>query len=73
MRTRFKNPRSDFPNKTIYFNKYYDLASHTTYVVFVNFIHEWPDIKFVVDFERQIFEKLFMEIFIYSEFLPQVC
>ena len=37
----------------------YDLASHSTYVVCVNFIHE-----FKVDSERQIFEKLFMAILI---------
>ena len=35
----------------------YDLASHSTYVVYVNFIHE-----FKVDSERQILEKLFMAI-----------
>ena len=40
-----------------------DLASHTTYVVCVNFIHKWRDLQFKVDSERQIFfEKLFMAI-----------
>ena len=32
-----------------------DLVSHTTYVVFVNFIHKWRDLQFKVDSERQIF------------------
>ena len=45
-----------------------DLASHTTYVVCVNFIHEWRDLHFNVDSERQIFEKLFHGRFIYSYF-----
>ena len=29
-------------------------------------MHEWQDLQFNVDSERQIFEKLFMAIFIYS-------
>ena len=44
------------------FSQDYDLVSHTTYVVCVNFIHEWRDLQFKVDSERQIFEKLFMAI-----------
>ena len=32
-----------------------DLVSHTTYVVYVNFIHKWRDLQFKVDSERQIF------------------
>ena len=39
-----------------------DLASHTIYVVCVNFIHEWRDLQLKVDPELQIFEKLFMAI-----------
>ena len=43
--------------------KIIDLASHTTYVLCVNFIHKWWDLQFKVDTERQIlFEKLFMAI-----------
>ena len=44
-----------------------DLASHTTYVVCVNFIHKWQKLRFKVDFERQIFEKLFIVIFFYPQ------
>ena len=40
-----------------------DLAYHTTYIVCVNFIHEWRNLQFKVYFERQIFEKLLMAIF----------
>ena len=29
----------------------YGLASHTTYVVCVNFVHEWRDLQFNVDSE----------------------
>ena len=32
-----------------------DLASHTTYVVCVNFIHKWRNLQFKVDSERQDF------------------
>ena len=40
----------------------YGLASDTTHVMYVNFIHEWRDLQFKVDSERQIFKKLFMAI-----------
>ena len=37
-------------------------------------LHEWQDLQFKVDSERQIFEKLFMAIlFLLSEFLPEIC
>ena len=39
-----------------------DLVPHITYVVSVNFIHEWRNQQFKVDSERQIFKKLFMAI-----------
>ena len=41
-----------------------DLVSHTTYAVYINFMHKWTDLQFKVDSERQIFfffEKLFVE------------
>ena len=38
------------------------LAFYITYVVCVKFIHEWFDLQFKHDSERQIFEKLFMTI-----------
>ena len=41
------------------FSQDYGLASHTIHVVSVNFILEWQDLQFNVDFERAIFEKLF--------------
>ena len=44
-----------------------DLASHTTYIVCVNFIHKWRDLQFKVVSERQIFEKLFHGNLIYSQ------
>ena len=46
----------------------YGLASHTTYVECINFIHEWRSLKFKFDSERQIFEKLFDGNFIYRVF-----
>ena len=49
----------------------YNLAAHTTYVAFVNFIHEWRGLQFNVDTERQIFEKIFMLIFIFSQSICQ--
>ena len=39
-----------------------DLVSDTTNVVCVNFIRDWWDLQFNVDFERQIFDKLFMAV-----------
>ena len=41
------------------FSQDYGLASHTTYVVCVNLIHEWQDLQFNIDSERQIFFKNF--------------
>ena len=37
-------------------------TSSTTHLVCVNFIHELRDLQFIVDSERQIFEKLFIAI-----------
>ena len=45
-----------------------DLVSHTTYVVFVNFIHKWRHLQFKVDSARQIFWKTFHGNFIYRFF-----
>ena len=36
-------------------------------VVWVNFIREWQDLQFNVDFELQIFEKLFHGMCTYSQ------
>ena len=44
------------------FSQDYDLASQTTYVVCDNIIHECRDLQFKIDYERQIFEQLFMAI-----------
>ena len=44
------------------FSQNYDLPPHITFVVPVNFMHERYNLQFKVDFERQIFEKLFMAI-----------
>ena len=41
--------------------------SHTTYVVFVNLIHKWRDLKFKADSERQIFWETLPSNFIYSQ------
>ena len=49
------------------FSQGYGLAFHTTHVVCFNFICEWWDLQFKVDFEGQIFEKLFRGRFIYSQ------
>ena len=44
-----------------------DLVSHIIYVVYVNFIHKWRDLRFKVDSKRQIFWKTFHGSFIYSQ------
>ena len=71
---------SKIPHIHIYINGHYnpsvriiDLVSHTTYVVNVNFLHEWRDLNFKVDSEQQIFWETFHGNFIYSEFLPDIC
>ena len=47
------------------FSQDFGLASHTTHIVCVNFIRDWRDLPFNVDFERQIFEKLFHGRFLF--------
>ena len=49
------------------FSQDYGLASHTTHVVYVNFIRERRDLQFNVDSKRQIFEKLFHGSYIYTQ------
>ena len=46
------------------FSQDYGMASHTTYLVFVNFIHKWRELQLKVDSERRIFslERLLMAI-----------
>ena len=36
-----------------------NLISHTIYIAWVNFMHDWQDELFEVDSERQIFDKVF--------------
>ena len=43
-----------------------DLASQTTYVVCVNFIHKWRDLQFNVDSEQQIFLRNFSWQFLFT-------
>ena len=50
-----------------------DVASHTCHVASINFLHEYRDLQFNVDSEEQFFENFFMEEFLSSEFLPQIC
>ena len=45
-----------------HFSKDYDLASRTTYVVCVNFMHDWRDLQFKFVFQPKIFEKLLTSI-----------
>ena len=53
------------------FNQDCNLASYTTHVVCVHFIHEWWGLHFKVDSESQIFEKLFHGNFIFSQSVCQ--
>ena len=56
----FHDGRGYMHNWPLQFFSYdYGVASHTNYVVCLNFICEWRDVQFTVDSERQIFEKLF--------------
>ena len=42
-----------------HFSQAYGLVSHTTHVVCFNFIREWRDLQFNVDFKQQIFWETF--------------
>ena len=53
------------------FSQDYSLAYHTTHVVCVHFMHEWWDLQFNVDSERQIFETIFHGRNIYSELIAE--
>ena len=59
-----------------HFSQDYGLVSHTTHIVGVNFIYEWLQLQFNVDFEwlNEIFGKAFHGYFIFSfaEFLPEI-
>ena len=56
------------------FSQDYGLDSYTTHVVCINFIPEWRDLQFNVDSERQIFgETLSWQVYLLSEFLPEIC
>ena len=50
------------------FSQGYDLALNTTYVVCVNFIHEWRDLQFKADSERQSFKDFHynLRVFVWS-------
>ena len=43
------------------FSQDYDLASHTTYFVCFNFIHEWWDLQFKIDSEIQFYSQSFCQ------------
>ena len=49
-----------------------DLVSHTTYVVYVHFMHKWRDLHFKVDSEQQIYWET-LQFYLLSEFLPKIC
>ena len=53
------------------FSQANQLASHATYVVCANFIHERRNLQFKVDSKRQIFGKLFMAIWLTFRFLAR--
>ena len=52
-----------------------DLVSHTNYVVCVNFTHEWRDLQFKIDSERQIVLRNmpWKQFYLLLEFLPEIC
>ena len=55
------------------FSKYYYLTSHTTYVVYVNFIHKWRDLQFKVDSNDRFLRNFSWQFYLLSEFLPEIC
>ena len=53
------------------FIQHYDLASHTTYTVCVNFIYNWWDLQFKVD--SGFWESFHSNLYLLSEFLLEIC
>ena len=58
----------DITIHTYIIDNYNHSVSH---IVCVNFIHQWQDLQFKVDSERQIFKKLFMPIFFTLRVFPR--
>ena len=55
------------------FSQDYNPASHNTYVVCVNFIHESQDLQFKVHFQGWILEKLFIATLLFHpKFLQEI-
>ena len=44
----------------------YDLQSHTTSIVCVNFIHKWRDLQFEVDFQLQFLKNFSLQFYLHS-------
>ena len=56
------------------FSQDYNLASHKTYVVCVNFMHKWRDLQFKVNSDRQIFlRNCSWQFYLLFELLPEIC
>ena len=53
------------------FSQEYDLVFYITYVVYVNFIHEWQDLQFKVDSELRL--TFSCQLYLLSDFLPEIC
>ena len=62
--------RSSMSNDKVYLRDY-GLASHIIHAVCINFILVWRDLQFNVDSKRQIFDKLFLGRFTYSQSFGQ--
>ena len=55
------------------FSQDYNIASHTTYVLWVNFIHEWGNLQFKVDrFLRSFFMAIWFTLRVFARTLLRV-
>ena len=55
------------------FSQGYDLAPHAARVVRVNFIREWQGLQLNLDPEKQFFLTFSRQVYLFSEFLPEIC
>ena len=64
---RFDEPSNISFDKLLIITLLWQFPSSICLVTVINFIHGWRVLQFNVDSERQIFEKLFHDRFIYSQ------
>ena len=55
------------------FSQNCDQAPHSTYVLCTNFIYDCGDLQFKVDSERRFLRNFSSQIYLFLEFLAEIC